>query len=148
MERTLAKDFFGIFRICIWHFGSSPDLLGTTIYYSDRIPPVTSCRAVCLFITYANSRMRSVSSKNWPICAKKRKNSRRNLMLPCKKAKEDAMRETRKEEQIKADLLKEKYDGERRIAALTIDTLKERVSALETEADALKKALTTATQEV
>lgn len=70
------------------------------------------------------------------------------LEAAVQKAKEEAQREARKEEQIKADLLKEKYDGERKIAALTIDTLKERVAALETEAAALKTSLSSATQEV
>ncbi|MBI5413743.1 hypothetical protein HZA42_05340 [Candidatus Peregrinibacteria bacterium] len=65
-----------------------------------------------------------------------------------RKAKEEASSEIRKEEQTKADLLKEKYDGERRIAALTIDMLKERVAAMETEMAALKTALSSATQEV
>lgn len=70
------------------------------------------------------------------------------LETAARKAKEETERETRKEEQIKAELLKEKYDGERRIATLTIDTLKERVAALETETAALKTALASATQEV
>ena len=65
-----------------------------------------------------------------------------------RKAKEQTEKEVRNEEQIKADLLKEKYDGERKLATLTIDTLKERVSALESEVNVLKTRLVDATKEV
>lgn len=65
-----------------------------------------------------------------------------------KKAKEEKEHEVRKEEQVKADLLKEKYDGERKIASLTIDTLKERVANLEGETAALKEQFASATKEV
>lgn len=70
------------------------------------------------------------------------------LEAAVRKAKEDTDKEVRKEEQIRADLLKEKYDGERRIATLTIDTLKERVAALETEVATLKEQFASATKEV
>lgn len=63
-------------------------------------------------------------------------------------AKEEVERDVRKDEQVKANLLNEKYDGERRIAVLTIETLKEKTSGLEAEVVALKTQLALATREV
>lgn len=45
-------------------------------------------------------------------------------------------------------MLKEKHEGERRIASLTIETLKEKTSGLEAEVVALKAQLVSATKEV
>lgn len=65
-----------------------------------------------------------------------------------RKAREEATAEIQKEEYIKADLLREKHEGERKIASLTIDTLKERVASLEAEMATLKQQVVSATQEV
>lgn len=63
-------------------------------------------------------------------------------------AKEKTEREVLREEQVKADLLREKSAAEQRIAALTIDTLKGRVAALENEVESLKAQLANANKEV
>ena len=78
----------------------------------------------------------------------KAERSKAELDQAVSKAKEEVEREVRKDEQIKMDLFMEKHDGERRIASLTIETLKEKTLGLESEVTALKEQLALATREV